>query len=231
MYDIVNLFNNTIYMKFFLDTADTDKIRELYSTGLVDGVTTNPSLIAKSGKDFFDTLKEISSFVNGPISAEVTSTSYDGMIKEGEKLSKISKNIVIKLPLTSDGLKASNFFFKNNIRTNVTLCFSSTQALIAAKSNASYISPFVGRLDDIGENGMELIRKIRKIYDNYPEFKTQILVVSIRNLDHVIESAIIGADVVTIPPNVLEMLYDHPLTKKGLDAFLNDWKSTNQSIL
>ena len=231
MYDIVNLFNNTIYMKFFLDTADTDKIRELYSTGLVDGVTTNPSLIAKSGKDFFDTLKEISSFVNGPISAEVTSTSYDGMIKEGEKLSKVSKNIVIKLPLTSDGLKASNFFFKNNIRTNVTLCFSSTQALIAAKSNASYISPFVGRLDDIGENGMELIRKIRKIYDNYPEFKTQILVASIRNLDHVIESAIIGADVVTIPPNVLEMLYDHPLTKKGLDAFLNDWKSTNQSIL
>ena len=218
-------------MKFFLDTADTDRIKELYSTGLVDGVTTNPSLIAKSGKDFFDTLREISSFVNGPISAEVTSTSYNGMIKEGEKLSKIAKNIVIKLPLTADGLKASNFFFKNNISTNVTLCFSAAQALIAAKSNASYISPFVGRLDDINENGMELIKKIRLIYDNYPEYKTKILVASIRKLDHVIESAIIGADVVTIPPNILEMLYDHPLTKKGLDAFLNDWKSTNQSIL
>ena len=218
-------------MKFFLDTADTDRIKELYSTGLVDGVTTNPSLIAKSGKDFFDTLREISSFVHGPISAEVTSTSYDGMIKEGEKLSKIANNIVIKLPLTPDGLKASNFFFKKNISTNVTLCFSAAQALIAAKSNASYISPFVGRLEDINENGMELIKKIRLIYDNYPEYKTKILVASIRKLDHVIESAIIGADVVTIPPNILEMLYDHPLTKKGLDAFLNDWKSTNQSIL
>ena len=218
-------------MKFFLDTADTDRIKELYSTGLVDGVTTNPSLIAKSGKDFFDTLREISSFVHGPISAEVTSTSYDGMIKEGEKLSKIAKNIVIKLPLTPDGLKASNFFFKKNISTNVTLCFSAAQALIAAKSKASYISPFVGRLEDIDENGMELIKKIRLIYDNYPEYKTKILVASIRKLDHVIESAIIGADVITIPPNVLEMLYDHPLTKKGLDAFLNDWKSTNQSIL
>ena len=218
-------------MKFFLDTADTDKIRDLYSTGLVDGVTTNPSLIAKSGKDFFETLREISSFVDGPISAEVTSTSLDGMIKEGEKLSKIAKNIVIKLPLTEDGLKASNFFYTKKISTNVTLCFSPAQALIAAKSHATYISPFVGRLDDIGENGMDLIKKIKTIYDNYPELQTKILVASIRNLDHVIESAIIGADVVTIPPSVLEMLYDHPLTKKGLEAFLNDWKSTNQSIL
>ena len=142
-------------MKFFLDTADTDKIRDLYSTGLVDGVTTNPSLIAKSGKDFFETLREISSFVDGPISAEVTSTSLDGMIKEGEKLSKIAKNIVIKLPLTEDGLKASNFFYTKKISTNVTLCFSPAQALIAAKSHATYISPFVGRLDDIGENGMD----------------------------------------------------------------------------
>ena len=218
-------------MKFFLDTADTDKIRSLYSTGLVDGVTTNPSLIAKSGKDFFDTLAEISSFVTGPISAEVTATSFEEMIKEGEKLSKIAKNIVIKLPLTVEGLKASNFFYEKNISTNVTLCFSSAQALIAAKSHATYISPFVGRLDDIGENGMELIKKIKSIYSNYPDLKTKILVASIRNLDHVIESAIIGADVVTIPPNVLEMLYEHPLTKKGLDAFLDDWKKTNQSIL
>jgi len=218
-------------MKFFLDTADTNKIRSLYSTGLVDGVTTNPSLIAKSGKDFFDTLAEISSFVTGPISAEVTATSFEEMIKEGEKLSKIAKNIVIKLPLTVEGLKASNFFYEKNISTNVTLCFSPAQALIAAKSHATYISPFVGRLDDIGENGMELIKKIKSIYSNYPDLKTKILVASIRNLDHVIESAIIGADVVTIPPNVLEMLYEHPLTKKGLDAFLDDWKKTNQSIL
>jgi len=218
-------------MKFFLDTADTDKIRSLYSTGLVDGVTTNPSLIAKSGKDFFETLAEISSFVMGPISAEVTATSFDEMVKEGEKLSKISKNIVIKLPLTLDGLKASNFFYEKNISTNVTLCFSPAQALIAAKSHATYISPFVGRLDDIGENGMELIKKIKTVYSHYPNLKTKILVASIRNLDHVIESAIIGADVVTIPPNVLEMLYEHPLTKKGLDAFLADWKKTNQSIL
>ena len=160
-------------MKFFLDTADTDKIRDLYSTGLVDGVTTNPSLIAKSGKNFFETLSEISSFVDGPISAEVTSTSLDGMIKEGEKLSKIAKNIVIKLPLTEDGLKASNFFYAKKISTNVTLCFSPAQALIAAKSYATYISPFVGRLDDIGENGIDLIKKIKAIYNNYPKLQTK----------------------------------------------------------
>ena len=218
-------------MQFFLDTADTKKIRELYKTGLVDGVTTNPSLIAKSGKDFFETLEEISSFVKGPISAEVTATELEGMIEEGKKLSRISKNIVIKLPLTIDGLKASNFFADQRINTNVTLCFSAAQALIAAKSKATYISPFIGRLDDIGENGMQLIQQIKTIYQNFPEFKTKILVASIRSLDHVIESAIIGADVVTIPPQILEQLYDHHLTKKGLDAFLEDWKSTKQSIL
>ena len=218
-------------MQFFLDTADTKKIRELYKTGLVDGITTNPSLIAKSGKDFFETLEEISAFVKGPISAEVTATELEGMIKEGKKLSRISKNIVIKLPLTIDGLKASNFFADQRINTNVTLCFSAAQALIAAKSRATYISPFIGRLDDIGENGMQLIQQIKTIYQNFPEFKTKILVASIRSLDHVIESAIIGADVVTIPPQILEQLYDHHLTKKGLDAFLEDWKSTKQSIL
>lgn len=218
-------------MQFFLDTADTKKIRELYKTGLVDGITTNPSLIAKSGKDFFETLEEISAFVKGPISAEVTATELEGMIEEGKKLSRISKNIVIKLPLTIDGLKASNFFADQRINTNVTLCFSAAQALIAAKSRATYISPFIGRLDDIGENGMQLIQQIKTIYQNFPEFKTKILVASIRSLDHVIESAIIGADVVTIPPQILEQLYDHHLTKKGLDAFLEDWKSTKQSIL
>ena len=218
-------------MQFFLDTADTKKIRELYKTGLVDGITTNPSLIAKSGKDFFETLEEISAFVKGPISAEVTATELEGMIKEGKKLSRISKNIVIKLPLTIDGLKASNFFADQRINTNVTLCFSAAQALIAAKSRATYISPFIGRLDDIGENGMQLIQQIKTIYQNFPEFKTKILVASIRSLDHVIESAIIGADVITIPPQILEQLYDHHLTKKGLDAFLEDWKSTKQSIL
>ena len=218
-------------MQFFLDTADTQKIKELYKTGLVDGITTNPSLIAKSGKDFFETLKEISDFVKGPISAEVTATKFEGMIEEGKKLSRISKNIVIKLPLTIDGLKASSFFADQRINTNVTLCFSAAQALIAAKSKATYISPFVGRLDDIGENGMQLIKQIKTIYQNFPEFKTKILVASIRNPDHVIEAAIIGADVVTIPPQILEQLYDHHLTKKGLDAFLEDWKSTKQSIL
>ena len=218
-------------MQFFLDTADVEKIRELNQTGLVNGVTTNPSLIAKSGRDFFETLREISSFMDGPISAEVTATTYDVMIEEGKKLSNISKNIVVKLPLTIDGLKASNYFATHKIKTNVTLCFSAGQALIAAKSNATYISPFVGRLDDIGENGMELIQKIKSIYFNYPHLKTKILVASIRNLEHVIKSALIGADVVTIPPNILEELYEHTLTKKGLDAFLEDWKSTKQSIL
>lgn len=218
-------------MQFFLDTADVEKIKELYQTGLVDGITTNPSLIAKSGRDFFETLREISSFVKGPISAEVTAIKYNGMIEEGEKLSGISKNIVVKLPLTPDGLKASNYFSTKKIKTNVTLCFSAGQALIAAKANATYVSPFVGRLDDIGENGMELIQKIKTIYSNYPHLSTKILVASIRSLEHVTNSALIGADVITIPPNILEELYEHTLTKKGLDAFLEDWKATKQSIL
>ena len=218
-------------MEFFLDTADVDSIRELSETGLIDGVTTNPSLVAKSGKDFFTILKDISKIVSGPISAEVTALESDGMIAEGEKLAKIAKNIVIKLPLTQEGLKACTKLTKKKIKTNVTLCFSPAQALIAAKSGATYISPFVGRLDDIGENGMELIQKIKDIYSNYPKLSTKILVASVRNMEHVAQAAIIGADVVTLPPKTLEELYEHPLTKKGLDAFMEDWKKTNQKII
>ena len=218
-------------MEFFLDTADIDSIRELSETGLIDGVTTNPSLVAKSGKDFFTILKDISKIVSGPISAEVTALESDGMVAEGEKLAKIAKNIVIKLPLTQEGLKACTKLTQKKIKTNVTLCFSPAQALIAAKSGATYISPFVGRLDDIGENGMELIQKIKDIYSNYPKLNTKILVASVRNMEHVTQAAIIGADVVTLPPKILEELYEHPLTKKGLDAFLEDWKKTNQKII
>ncbi len=218
-------------MEFFLDTADVDSIRDLSETGLIDGVTTNPSLVAKSGKDFFTILKDISKIVSGPISAEVTALESDGMVAEGEKLAKIAKNIVIKLPLTQEGLKACIKLTKKKIKTNVTLCFSPAQALIAAKSGATYISPFVGRLDDIGENGMELIQKIKDIYSNYPKLNTKILVASVRNMEHVAQAAIIGADVVTLPPKILEELYEHPLTKKGLDAFLEDWKKTNQKII
>lgn len=218
-------------MEFFLDTADVDSIRELSETGLVDGVTTNPSLVAKSGKDFFKILKEISKVVSGPISAEVTALDTDGMVAEGNKLSKIAKNIVVKLPLTQEGLKACKKLTEKKIKTNVTLCFSPTQALIAAKSGATFISPFVGRLDDIGENGMDLIQKIKDIYSNYQKLNTKILVASVRNMEHVAQAAIIGADVVTLPPKILEELYDHPLTKKGLDAFLEDWKKTNQKII
>tara|TARA_X000000368_G_scaffold205002_1_gene161730 strand:+ start:894 stop:1550 length:657 start_codon:yes stop_codon:yes gene_type:complete len=218
-------------MEFFLDTADVDSIRELSETGLVDGVTTNPSLVAKSGKDFFTILKEISKVVSGPISAEVTALDTDGMVAEGNKLSKIAKNIVVKLPLTQEGLKACKKLTEKKIKTNVTLCFSPTQALIAAKSGATFISPFVGRLDDIGENGMDLIQKIKDIYSNYQKLNTKILVASVRNMEHVAQAAIIGADVVTLPPKILEELYDHPLTKKGLDAFLEDWKKTNQKII
>ena len=218
-------------MEFFLDTADVDSIRELSETGLVDGVTTNPSLVAKSGKDFFTILKEISKVVSGPISAEVTALDTDGMVAEGKKLSKIAKNIVVKLPLTQEGLKACKKLTEKKIKTNVTLCFSPTQALIAAKSGATFISPFVGRLDDIGENGMDLIQKIKDIYSNYQKLNTKILVASVRNMEHVAQAAIIGADVVTLPPKILKELYEHPLTKKGLDAFLEDWKKTNQKII
>ena len=218
-------------MEFFLDTAEVKVIKKLSETGLVDGITTNPSLIAKSGKDFLKTLKEISKIIKGPISAEVTALDLKGMVKEAKKLSQISKNIVIKLPLTEEGLKTCKFLSKKKIKTNVTLCFSAAQALLAAKCGATYISPFVGRLDDIGENGMSLIQDIKSIYMNYSNLKTKILVASVRTTEHVIQSAIIGADVVTLPPATLKELSKHPLTDKGLDAFLKDWKKTKQKIV
>ena len=218
-------------MEFFLDTAEVKVIKKLSETGLVDGITTNPSLIAKSRKDFLKTLKEISKIIKGPISAEVTALDSKGMVQEAKKLSQISKNIVIKLPLTEEGLKTCKFLSKKKIKTNVTLCFSAAQALLAAKCGATYISPFVGRLDDIGENGMSLIQDIKSIYMNYSNLKTKILVASVRTTEHVIQSAIIGADVVTLPPATLKELSKHPLTDKGLDAFLKDWKKTKQKIV
>jgi len=217
-------------MKFFVDTADIKEIRELAATGLLDGVTTNPTLVAKSGRDFFDVLKEICAVVSGPVSAEVAATDVDGMIREGEKLAKIAKNITIKVPLTWDGLKACKHFTSKGTMVNVTLCFSAAQAILAAKAGATFVSPFVGRLDDIGENGMQLISDICTIYKQYPDFKTQVLVASIRNNAHVIESAKLGAHVATIPPAVLKQLVQHPLTDKGLAAFLSDWQKTGQKI-
>lgn len=216
-------------MKFFVDTADVDDIKELADTGLLDGVTTNPSLILKSGRDIREVTKEICDLVEGPVSAEVTATDFDGMMKEAKVLAGIAKNICIKLPLTMDGLKACNHLTDAGHETNVTLCFSANQALLAAKAGATYISPFIGRLDDMGIDGMELISEIRLIYDNY-DFGTEILAASIRSVNHVKESAMAGADVATIPPNVLKALVKHPLTDKGLDAFLADWAKTGQSI-
>lgn len=208
-------------MKFFVDTADTAAIKELHDTGLLDGVTTNPSLIAKSGRDFKEVIAEICAIVPGPVSAEVASLEYDGMVAEGETLAKIASNVVIKLPLTLDGLKATKYFKEKGTKTNVTLCFAANQALLAAKAGATFISPFIGRLDDINLDGMELISDIRQIYDNYL-FDTEILAASIRTANHVKDSALAGADVATMPPNVIKTLATHPLTDKGLAAFLAD---------
>lgn len=216
-------------LKFFIDTADVEQIKELSSTGLLDGVTTNPSLIKKSGRKISDVIEEICAIVKGPVSAEVAATSYEEMIKEAKFLKTIAENVTIKLPLTWDGLKACKNLSEDKIMTNITLCFSPSQALLAAKSGASFISPFVGRLDDIATDGMSLISEIKKIYSNY-DIKTEILVASVRHPRHVIEAAKIGADVVTLPPNVLKQLANHPLTEKGLDAFLRDWKDTGQTI-
>ncbi|MCH8110576.1 MAG: fructose-6-phosphate aldolase [Proteobacteria bacterium] len=218
-------------MKFFADTADIDEIRDLASTGLLDGVTTNPSLVAKAGRDFFEVLKDICAAVEGPVSAEVTATDYDAMVQEGRRLADFADNIAVKVPLTWDGLKACKTLRQAGAMVNVTLCFSATQALFAAKAGATFVSPFVGRLDDISEDGMQLIRDIRLIYDNYPALETEILVASIRHPMHVVEAALIGADVCTVPPAVLRKLADHPLTDKGLKAFLADWQGTGQSIL
>ncbi len=216
-------------MKFFLDTADVDAIRELNETGLVDGVTTNPSLIMKSGRDIIEVTKEICGIVKGPVSSEVTATDFAGMISQAAILSKIADNICIKLPLTMDGLKACKKLTSEGLKTNVTLCFTANQALLAAKAGATFISPFIGRLDDIGLNGMDVIGEIRTIYDNY-DFKTEILAASVRTVNHVREAAMIGADVATIPPATLTALSKHPLTDKGLDSFLADWAKTGQKI-
>lgn len=218
-------------MKFFVDTADTSDIAELNDLGLLDGVTTNPSLIAKSGRDFKEVIAEICGLVEGPVSAEVTALDADGMIKEGKELAKIAKNVTVKVPLTLDGLKACKALSGEGTMVNVTLCFSANQALLAAKCGATFISPFIGRLDDINIDGMELIAEIRAIYDNYPALETEILAASIRTANHVKEAAMIGADVATIPPSVLKGLAKHPLTDKGIDAFMADWAKTGQSIL
>ena len=217
-------------MKFFVDTAEINEIKELAATGLLDGVTTNPSLIAKSGRDFKEVIAEICNAVEGPVSAEVTALDADGMITEGRKLAKIAKNVAVKVPLTLDGLKACRTLSQAGTMVNVTLCFSANQALLAAKSGATFISPFIGRLDDINIDGMELIREIRQIYDNY-DFTTEILAASIRTANHVKEAALIGADVVTVPPAVLKGLAKHPLTDKGIESFLADWKKTGQKIV
>lgn len=218
-------------MKFFVDTADLGEIRDLAATGLVDGVTTNPSLVAKSGRKFIDAVREICTIVTGPVSAEVTATDAATMLAEGRKLAKVAKNIAVKVPLTPDGLKTCRILRQEGTMVNVTLCFSAAQALLAAKAGASFISPFVGRLDDVGQTGMELIREIVEIYRNYPHFKTEILVASIRHPIHVVAAARMGAHIGTMPPGVMRQLFSHPLTDKGLAAFLADWKKTGQSIL
>jgi len=216
-------------MKFFVDTADVDEIREINAIGLLDGVTTNPSLIMKSGRDIIEVTKEICSIVDGPVSAEVTALDYDGMMKEAATLGKIADNICIKLPVTLDGIRACNTLSKEGFQTNLTLCFNANQALLAAKAGATYISPFIGRLDDMGIDGMELIDEIRAIYDNY-DFDTQILAASIRTVNHVKDCAIAGADVATLPASTIEKLLQHPLTDKGLATFLADWEKTGQTI-
>ncbi|MFN4114791.1 MAG: fructose-6-phosphate aldolase [Sphingomonadaceae bacterium] len=217
-------------MKFFVDTAEIADIRDLAATGLLDGVTTNPSLIAKSGRDFMEVTKEICSIVDGPVSAEVVALDHATMMKEAEILRKIADNVCIKVPLTIDGLKTCKALTGEGTMVNVTLCFSANQALLAAKAGATFISPFVGRHDDNGFDGMDLIRDIRLIYDNY-DFSTEILVASVRHVVHVLESARIGADVMTAPPAVIKSLFKHVLTDKGIEGFLADWAKTGQSIL
>lgn len=217
-------------MKFFADTAEIDAIRELAETGLLDGVTTNPSLIAKSGRDFMEVTREICAITDGPVSAEVVALDHPTMMKEAEILRRIADNVCIKVPLTMDGLKTCKALAGEGTMVNVTLCFSATQALLAAKAGATFVSPFVGRHDDNGMDGMDLIRDIRLIYDNYA-YDTQILVASVRHVTHVLESARIGADVMTAPPSVIHALVKHVLTDKGIEGFLKDWSSTGQSIL
>jgi len=216
-------------MKFFADTAEIGEIRELADTGLLDGVTTNPSLIHKSGRKFLEVVKEIAGVVKGPVSAEVVALDYEGMMREAEVVRKIADNIAVKVPLTPAGLKACKALSDDGSMVNVTLCFSAAQALLAAKAGATFISPFVGRLDDIGQNGMDLISDIRQIYDQY-DFSTEILVASVRHPMHVVEAAKIGADVMTAPPKIIWQLFKHPLTDNGIASFLKDWEATGQKI-
>ena len=218
-------------MKFFVDTADVAEIRELAATGLLDGVTTNPSLIQKSGRKMLDVIAEICADVEGPVSAEVTATDHATMLAEGRKLAKIAKNVAVKVPLTLDGLKTCKALVSEGTMVNVTLCFSAAQALLAAKAGATFVSPFVGRLDDIGQDGMHLIDEIMTIYRQYPHFKTEVLVASVRHSQHVVQAAKLGAHVATVPPGVLRQLFKHTLTDNGLKAFLDDWAKTGQSIL
>jgi transaldolase len=217
-------------MKFFVDTAEISEIRDLAALGLLDGVTTNPSLVKKSGRDFIEVIREICEAVDGPVSAETVSLDYEGMLAEGRKLAQLAPNIAVKVPLTWDGLKACRTLSREGRMVNVTLCFSANQALLAAKAGATFISPFLGRLDDINLDGMDLIRDIRQIYDNY-DFKTEILAASVRTVNHVKDAALIGADVVTAPAAVLHKLAEHPLTDKGIAAFLKDWEATGQKII
>ena len=218
-------------MKFFVDTADADEIRDLAASGLLDGVTTNPSLVAKTGRDFIAVLKEICAMVDGPVSAEVTATDYQSMVDEGNRLADLADNVAIKVPLTMDGLKACRTLTQGGNMVNVTLCFSAAQALLAAKAGATFVSPFIGRLDDIGADGMQLIETIVAIYANYDTITTEVLVASVRHPMHIVQAAEIGADICTVPPDVLRKLARHPLTDKGLAAFLADWQKTGQSIL
>ncbi len=218
-------------MKFFVDTADVKEISELAATGLLDGVTTNPSLVAKAGRDFKAIIKEICAIVPGPVSAEVSALDAEGMVAEGRTLAAIAPNVTVKVPLTWEGLKACRTLTGDGTMVNVTLCFSANQALLAAKAGATFVSPFIGRLDDIGLDGMELVAEIRTIYDNYPDLSTEILAASIRHVNHVKQAAMIGADVATMPPAVLRALVKHPLTDKGLELFLADWKKTGQKIV
>jgi transaldolase len=217
-------------MKFFVDTADTAEIRSLAASGLLDGVTTNPSLMAKTGKKFQDVLADICAAVPGPVSAEVAATEFDGMMAEARVLRAIAKNITVKVPLTPDGLRACRHLTDDGAMVNVTLCFSAAQAILAAKAGATFVSPFIGRLDDVGEHGMGLIADIMTIFRNYSYFKTEVLVASVRSPMHVVEAAKLGAHVATLPPPVLRSLFDHPLTDKGLKAFLADWSKTGQTI-
>lgn len=218
-------------MKFFVDTADINEIKDMADSGLIDGVTTNPTLIMKSGKDFLPLIKEICDVVSGPVSAEVASTDYETMWKEADKLRSIADNVTVKVPLTPAGLKVCKRLSDEGTMVNVTLCFSAAQAILAAKAGAAFISPFVGRLDDIGQDGLSLIQDIVGIYDNYPDFQTEVLVASVRNPMHIVEAAKIGAHVMTCPASVIKQLYNHPLTDKGLATFVDDWKKTGQSIL